>query len=226
MDNPSKFKKLADGLKAVFAEFTGQTVKFQEVKATDGSILSYDGEMPMAGAPIFIMDEAGQRLPAPTADYILEDGSTLKIQDGVIMEVVAGAEAPVEQNQDPAKVEQAEAPPAQNTATQAPSVPKTVVESIIKEYRFQEQLDEVRALLELKDKTIAELTEKFATSQAEVTKITEAFTKMSELVDKIADQPADESTPEKKDGFKKTKKEVSGTDEVTEFRKKHLQNQF
>ena len=226
MDNPSKFKKLADGLKAVFAEFTGQTAKFQEVKATDGSILSYDGEAPMAGSPIFIMDEAGQRLPAPTADYILEDGSTLKIQDGVVMEVVAGAEAPVEQNQDTAKVEQAEAPVANaQPAPTAPSVPKTVVESIIKEYRFQEQLDELKASIEAKDATIAELTEKFTTSQAEVTKITEAFTKMSELVDKIADQPADESTPEKKEGFKKINKD-NVSDEVANFRKNHLQTQF
>lgn len=195
--------------------------KFKEVKAQDGTLLSYDGEMPMAGMPVFVLDEAGQRLPAPDADYVLEDGSTLKVQGGVIKEVVAGQTAPEAQGAE-GKVENAEAP-ATNAAPQAQTpAPKAVVESIIKEYRFQEQIDELKAVIAEKDKTITELTEKFTAQSAETEKHKQAFSKLSELVGKIADEPATTSKTEKKEGFeKKAAKMGDISKEIKEFRKKH-----
>lgn len=227
MEKENPLKKLAIGLKAVIAEFAGETSKpsesqnFNEVKTQDGQlILSYDGEMPMANMPLFILDEAGQRLPAPDGDYVIEDGSTLKVSKGVITEVVAGtAEAPAEEA---LPVEQAEQTPA-NTQAQAPvQTPKAVVESIVKEYRFQEQLDELKASLEAKDKTIAELTEKFNAQVAENEKHKQAFGKLAELVTAIADEPAKPTTVEKKDGFKKNPIKEDKSDfekKVAEFHK-------
>ena len=202
----SQAKKLADSFKA-------QPANFKEVKDTSNNILSYDGETPMAGMPVSIMNEAGERLPAPTADYVLEDGSILKVQDGVIMEVIAGTtENPEMENQ--GKVEQTEA-----TAGQvAPPTPKAVVESTIKEYRFQEQIDELKTLIAEKDKTITELTEKFSKASEAQTKNEDTIKKMFELVEKIGELPASESKVENKDKFKKREKSIF-TMTPEEFRK-------
>ena len=203
----SQAKKLADSFKA-------QPANFKEVKDTSNNILSYDGETPMAGMPVSIMNEAGERLPAPTADYVLEDGSTLKVQDGVIMEVIAGTtENPEMENK--AKTEQAETPATGNAPVQTP---KAVVESTIKEYRFQEQIDELKTLIAEKDKTITELTEKFSKASEAQTKNEDTIKKMFELVEKIGELPASESKVENKDKFKKREKSIF-TMTPEEFRK-------
>ena len=87
MDATAKILELAKGLKAWAEKFnqTPDTQKFNEAKASDGTILQYEGETPTAGLPVNVIDEAGQVLPAPTGDYTLEDGSVLKVQDVVIM---------------------------------------------------------------------------------------------------------------------------------------------
>lgn len=200
MDALEKIKTFARELAAKL-----NTETFKEVKTKDNKyILSYDGETPMAGMPISIMDEAGQRLPAPTADYILEDGSTLKIQDGVVMEVIAGQAEPAEQGAE-AKVENAEANPNAPQATNPAPAPKAVVESIVKEYRFQEQIEELKASLSEKDKAIADLTEKFNKATEATTKNESTIKDMFALVKQIAELPASESKVENKDKFKKDK---------------------
>lgn len=67
---------------------------FKDAKLKDGTIVRYDGETPVQGAPVFVITAEGE-LPAPTGEHVLEDGTTLVVQDGVIMEVKpAVAEAP------------------------------------------------------------------------------------------------------------------------------------
>lgn len=209
-------KDLANKLKTP----ENQASKFNEVKTADNAnILSYDGETPIAGVPIYVMDEAGQRLPAPTADYVLEDGSTLKVQDGVIMEVVAGAVTEEQGAEGKVENTQATGSPAP-TAQTAPPAPKAVVESIVKEYRFQEQLDELKLTIEAKDKLITELTEKFTASAEAQSKSEDTIKQMFALVEKISELPASDSKVDNKDKFrKKDEGKTSLEKEIAEFHK-------
>lgn len=229
MDASEVLKKIAEGFKSVLASVEPtteptETQTFKDVKTQDGlTILSYDGETPAPQMPVFVMDESGQRLPAPDGDYILEDGSTLKVQGGIIMEVVAGG-APAEPPAEGA-VENADAN-AGTPQAQVPQVPKSVIESIVKEYHFQEQLDELKTSLEAKDATITELTEKLTKAEGETAKFSKAFKDLTDLVVKIADQPATDSKTEKKDAFIKETNTEPVPEAVAEFRKKHLNNHF
>lgn len=93
----SKVKeKLADIKKVVFGEEKPRV--FKDAKLKDGTVVRYDGETPVQGAPVFVITAEGE-LPAPTGEHVLEDGTTLVVQDGVIMEVKPAVEAPeVEQD--------------------------------------------------------------------------------------------------------------------------------
>ena len=122
------------------------------------------------------------------------------------------------QDENKGKTEQAEAP-APGAQTPAPA-PKAVVESIVKEYRFQEQLDELKALVSEKDKTIAELTEKFTKASESIDKNGEIVKELFALVNKIGDLPSTESKVEKKDTFKKADPKPSNLSEkVAELQK-------
>ena len=68
-------------------------VKLTDVKTKDGIILNFEGELAV-GTEIFIVAENGST-PAPDAEYILEDGSKLKVVDGKVDEIME-AETPVE----------------------------------------------------------------------------------------------------------------------------------
>lgn len=63
---------------------------FKDAKLKDGTIVRYDGETPVQGAPVFVITAEGE-LPAPTGEHMMEDGSILVVQDGVIMEVKPAA---------------------------------------------------------------------------------------------------------------------------------------
>lgn len=188
-----------------------ESQKFMDVKASDGTILSYDGETPMAGMPVFILDEAGQRLPAVTADYTLEDGSVLKIQDGVIMEVVATAPAE-DMNKEQEKKNEMEA----NSTPPAPTqIPKSVIESQVKEYRFQEQIDELKTKLE--DKTEVEAKFKSMTDKIEAQEKT--IKGLIDLFEKFAALPSEPSKQEKKDGFVKKTEDENPLKKFADFHK-------
>lgn len=55
---------------------------------TDGGELKYEGEL-VAGTPVFLEDEAGNRTPAADGEYRTEDGRTIVVKDGKVVDVKA-----------------------------------------------------------------------------------------------------------------------------------------
>lgn len=103
-------QKIIEKIKVFLSEEVA--VKLTDVKTKDGIILNFDGELSV-GTEIFIVAEDGST-PAPDAEYILEDGSKIKVVDGKVAEIIA-PEAPVEPSE-PAP----EAPVAEVAAEEVP----------------------------------------------------------------------------------------------------------
>ena len=57
---------------------------------TDKGKLVWDneGEDLKAGDAVYLVDEEGNRNPAPDGDYITEDGKTIRVKDGIVTEIV------------------------------------------------------------------------------------------------------------------------------------------
>jgi len=64
--------------------------KYVDVKTADGKILRCLADVGFqVGAIVSIMNEDGSVIPAPTGEYILQDGTKYEIQDGTIINIMA-----------------------------------------------------------------------------------------------------------------------------------------
>lgn len=64
--------------------------QYVDVKTADGKILRCLADVGFQiGAIVSIMNEDGSVIPAPTGEYILEDGTKYEIQDGTIINIMA-----------------------------------------------------------------------------------------------------------------------------------------
>jgi hypothetical protein len=68
--------------------FTKQV--FRDAKLQDGTIVSAESFEP--GQELMIIDEAGNRTPAPDGEHILEDGTCVYVTDGKIDKIEAAVE--------------------------------------------------------------------------------------------------------------------------------------
>lgn len=179
---------------------------FADIKTKDSTgaetVLRYMGDTPQAGIPVTIVTTEGE-LPAPSGDYLAEDGSTIKVTDGIIVEIVPGAAAQADTSQTTAAtVEQSQ--PA-NPPTMEP---KAIIESIVKESRFKEVvLEAMKETIEAKDKIIAdqraEFEKQFSDQKATIEKQEGIVKQLFTLVEKLSAAPAAGSRVSKSDGIKK-----------------------
>jgi hypothetical protein len=58
---------------------------FIDAKLMDGTIVRY--EKLEVGQPLFVIDEAGNELKAPTDTHTLEDGTKVRVEEGIIVEI-------------------------------------------------------------------------------------------------------------------------------------------
>ena len=152
MDNKTFLEKF----KAIFNK---ETVEIELATETlgDGQA-TLEAESFEAGQPVMIVD-GDQRVPLPVGEYPLDNGMTLiVVEEGIIDSMVeATPEGEVEE----------EAPVAQAEAPNATPPAKSIIESIVKETKFQAQekeitelkaqiaeLTKVEEVVELKDESI------------------------------------------------------------------------
>ena len=163
--------------------------KFTDQKLDDGTtIISYDAEELAVGVIVYLLDEAGQRLPLPVGDYVTEAGDTFSVVDenGTIDNVVVAPEAPEVEEASPAEVvaPMAEAPKAPAAA------PKRVIKSQVEEHVFNAFKNEILAEVEkLKSENI-ELKKQIADSKV-INK------EMFNVVSQIAEAPSTVPTESK-----------------------------
>lgn len=69
-------------------EKKNEEIKLGSVNSSDGTVtIQYDGEQLVAGIPVFVLDEAGERVAIPDGDIELEGGMILVVADGIAMEI-------------------------------------------------------------------------------------------------------------------------------------------
>lgn len=171
--------------------------KFSEVTLQDGTVIYYDGEAPVVGTAVFVVDPNGQQLPAPDGIHVLADGSQIEVSGGMI--------TAVKPSENPVPSPEAQAPAPGMMSDNVPSSPeaqaKRIIESIVKEQVFA-KVEDVNAA----SQAIEVLTSKVAEYITKLDEINSKFAKyeafMSELTEKVADiekQPVAQVEPEKKE---------------------------
>lgn len=127
----------------VVEHFATDKVNFIDVKLKDGTMVTYEGDMPMVGIAVFVLPSDGTDKIAP-ADGVLEfeDGTKIEVKDGVIIGVMpmedAVGEVVVEETMHPKKDEMENKIPATEQSA------RRLIESNIKETIFTK--DEVLAM--------------------------------------------------------------------------------
>lgn len=119
-----------------------EELKLEQMKLDDG-VTVLEADAFEAGNPVAIVAE-DQMIPLPVGEYSLEDGRILVVtEEGMIAEVKEAdtEEAPVEEAPTDVPV----------AATETPATPKVVIESIVKEMKFSEEVEALTAqITELK----------------------------------------------------------------------------
>ncbi len=72
---------------------------FIDAKLVDGTIIRY--EKLEVGQPLFVIDEAGNELKAPTDTHTLEDGTKVRVEEGIIIEIETKEEEAPEEEEMP-----------------------------------------------------------------------------------------------------------------------------
>lgn len=185
--------------------------EFATAKLVDGvTVIEYDGDL-QTGTIVMVVDESG-KLPLPSGQYELEDGTTFDVVDemGTADNVVIKEAAP----ENPDEVAAA-APDSEVKQAEAPA--KRVIERKERESIFSaEQVTEIEAIfnkaLEVvkgdNEKALNDLNEKFEALTTENTELKEKFAvadknnkEVLDIVSQIADEPISEPTEKKKDVF-------------------------
>ena len=82
-------KSIVERLKTLVAKFdtTEAPAAFADVTLADGTIISYEGDMPVVGASVMFTDMAGVQGVAPDGEYQLPDGTVITVAGGLIAEL-------------------------------------------------------------------------------------------------------------------------------------------
>jgi hypothetical protein len=72
----------------------GSQYNFMSYKTEQGVELKVEGESLVLETPIYVVTPEGE-LPAPEGEFVLDNGMTVKVEDGLVKEIVSGAETPV-----------------------------------------------------------------------------------------------------------------------------------
>jgi len=201
-----KLKALIFGAEKPAEEIVTTEQKFVDEKLADGTtIISYDAEELAQGVVVFLLDEAGQRLPLPVGDYSTENGDTFTVVDetGAIDNVVLAAEpeANPEEGQAPAPTTPAPAP-MQNT-------PKRVIKSQVEEHVFSLEIEGVEPIT-------VDFSSMFTAKDKEIADLKELNKQMFEVVKQLSELPASKPT-ETRQRFSKSSADISFKQSMAEL---------
>lgn len=151
-------------LKEIKAELAKMLLKFETVK-TDKAVLEYDGEL-AENTKVYVVVE-DERVAAGDGDYVLEDGRTLVVADGVIKEIKEKVEEP--------EVTEPDEVVAEDTVTEPEAIEEEVAVVI------EEVVDPDNTDAENLENAVAELAE----AKVEIEKLK---ARIKELEDELADK--------------------------------------
>lgn len=185
--------------------------KFKDEKLVDGmTIISYDAEQLAQGVVVFLLDEAGQKLPLPVGDYTTESGSTFTVVDetGAIDNVVVAPEKEEgEENTGEVVAPKVEAPMSNNAPAQL--TPKRVIKSQVEEHVFSLEIEGVEPIS-------VDFSSMFTAKDKEISDLKELNKQMFEVVKQLSELPASKPT-ESKEKFSVAKEKMSFKQSMAEL---------
>lgn len=185
--------------------------KFKDEKLADGmTIISYDAEELAQGVIVYLLDEAGQKLPLPVGDYTTESGSTFTVVDetGAIDNVVVAPEAPEGEENSGEVVAPA---PTEVPMSEKPAMgtPKRVIKSQVEEHVFSLEIEGVEPIS-------VDFSSMFTAKDKEIADLKELNKQMFEVVKQLSELPASKPT-ESKEKFNVAKEKMSFKESMREL---------
>jgi hypothetical protein len=152
--------------------------KFEDMKLVDGTIVRIEPALEV-GATVEVISEDAETLPAPDASHELENGTVIRTEGGVIVEILE-AEAPAEEEAKEEKEEEMAAEPAFDSD------------------KFKEDI--LGAVSEL---IKSEIDAAAFASAKKVDEVTEAVGLVTDIIEKMAATPKEEPTKKVPNPFNK-----------------------
>lgn len=213
MENKDKFSKeniaaKLSGIKKLLLgeEEAPETVELEDVKAIDGTLLRIEPAIEV-GATVQVIGEDAELIEAPDGDHELESGDVIKVEGGIVIEVIAvegEPEAVVEEEMSEVE-ETPEAPKGLNVEELTANVMNKLNEAI------------ANKINNLKFAAV----EDFDTLKKENESLKEAVIELTNIVEKFAATPSETPTKKVHNPFKdKEKKEFDFSKIGTALRNK------
>jgi hypothetical protein len=167
-NNMSDVKVLLSKLKEIFTE---EANSFEEAKLADGiTIVKWEG--PLAeGTSVMVVSESGE-VPAPDGEHELQDGRKIMVESGKVTSI----ELPEKTEEAPVEVE-VEAKKEDMAEDLKPMVEECMAKII--------KMEEMMTALE------AKITEKMGSTEEKMNTQKDAFSKLVQIVEKLADAPSE-----------------------------------
>jgi hypothetical protein len=147
-------------------------IKLGSIMLMDGSVkIEWEGEALTEGAAIWVTAEDGTKVPVPTGEHPLEDGTILIVEQEGIAKEIKPAEAPAEET--PAPVVEAEQDGKVSNDAKIASEIESAIKSILIKYTAQET-----KITELENQ-IAELSKQPASKPIQGTPVQVDFSKLT-----------------------------------------------
>lgn len=85
-------------------------VKFAVATLDSGQEIQTDAEAFAVGVAVFVVNDEGEQIPLPDGEYTLQDGSTLVVAEGAVIEVNEASEEPAVEAEEDKEEEMSEEP--------------------------------------------------------------------------------------------------------------------
>lgn len=170
-------------------------VSFNQVSTTKGILVWDDGEsLPKAGDNVWVLDTENERIPTEDGDYVLQDGTVIQVQNGVVVAIVLpSAEEPVEET----PVEEPENKPEEEPVNE-PEEPVEEPSEEQPEEPEQPEITEPEQEIEEPEQTEPErnLEEEVARLERENGELRERIAELEDRIKELENEPAAKSAQE------------------------------
>ena len=177
-DMKTKLQKIKNLISEMLFDFASVT--------TDKGVIYWDEGEIAVDMDVYVEDETGEKIAAADGDYVLENGTVVKVAEGKVAEIVEPAEETVEVAEEPEVEENVEA----EEVAEEPEVEETN-EEVVENKELDEakaEIERLKAELETANAKIAELEEEIKALKEEDAADTaeEQFKKQVKSEDRVA----------------------------------------
>jgi hypothetical protein len=191
-----------------FGFMSAEDVKKEFAKLADGTEIRIEGDELAVGSAIYVVSEEGD-IPAPDGVHILEDGSEVRTEGGLIAEIKVAEEAEEEVVEE-VEVEAGEHEDEEKKEDMEEEIKEEVKEEIIEKLEeVEDEKEEVEMEEDIKEEAADKIVEVIVPILEKVKDLEEELKKVQASFEAFRNEPA--AKP-----INKTKKEFSRTDHMVE----------